>query len=67
MNIPIAKLALQQELARIEAEVDAISAAVAADTEPTTESTAINMARYAAVDVRLKRVQDLMNSAVPKV
>ena len=56
------KQTLQQELARIEAEVDAISAAVAADTE----STAINMARYARVDVRLKRVQDLMNSAVPK-
>ena len=60
------KQTLQQELARIEAEVDAISAAVAADTEPTAESTAINMARYARVDVRLKRVQDLMNSAVPK-
>ena len=56
------KQTLQQELASIEAEVDAISAAVAADTE----STAINMARYARVDVRLKRVQDLMNSAVPK-
>ena len=60
------KQTLQQELARIEAEVDAISAAVAADTEPTAESTAINMAHYARVDVRLKRVQDLMNSAVPK-
>ena len=60
------KQTLQQELASIEAEVDAISAAVAADTEPTAKSTAINMARYARVDVRLKRVQDLMNSAVPK-
>jgi hypothetical protein len=54
-----------QELDSIDAELESIEAS-SLETPLTRETFETNMARQERAKVRLKRVQDLLNSAVPK-